>query len=227
MVFMMNKCKYCGVQIMDPVPICPLCNCALECEQIQMSGRYPDVHMKQQKLHLALRIYLTAAILIEGFLIYANVHWHSKYMWSVITGAALFYAYYVMKVSVSHTAGYRSRVIGLTFFATAYIVLTDVICGFQGWSLNYMLPGSLIFMNIAVVVLIFVNKRNWQSYLMIQLCLVFSNLILFVLYQLGLITHPIISVIAAIVSMATFLSLVIIGDRKAREELRRRFHIRR
>ena len=90
-----------------------------------------------------------------------------------------------------------------------------------------MLPGSLIFMNIAVVVLIFVNKINWQSYLMIQLCLVFSNLILFVLYQLGLITHPIISVIAAIVSIATFLSLVIIGDRKAREELRRRFHIRR
>lgn len=212
---------------MDPVPVCPLCKCALECEQKKLEGRYPDVHMKQQKLHLALRIYLTAAILLEGFFIYANFHWQSKYMWSVITGAALFYAYYVMKVSVSHTAGYRTRVIGMTFFATAYIVLADVILGFQGWSLNYVLPGSLLFMNISVVILIFVNKRNWQSYLMIQMCLVFCNLISLILYQLDLITQPLTSVIAAIVSVATFLSLLIIGDRKAREELKRRFHIRR
>lgn len=90
-----------------------------------------------------------------------------------------------------------------------------------------MLPASIIFMNISVVILIFVNRRNWQSYLMIQ---GWSGIFEFSdadFYQLGLLTKPGISLIAAAVSGATFLSLFIIGDRKARDELKRRFHIRR
>ena len=224
----MNKCKYCGVTIMDPVPICPLCKCALE-QNDENEGvlRYPNVHIKQQKLHLVLRIYLTGAIILEALGIYLNVQWYPNYLWSLILGAALFYAYYVMKVSVSHTAGYRSRVIGLTFFSTLYVILIDVVTDFRGWSVNYVLPASIIFMNISVVILIFINRRNWQSYLMIQIGLVFSNLITLILFQIGVLTKPGVSLIAAAVSGATFLSLFIIGDRKARDELKRRFHIRR
>lgn len=223
----MNRCKYCGVKIMDPVPVCPLCNCALEQEDEEREFRYPNVHFKQQKLHLVLRIYLTGAILVEALLIYLNFNWHQDYLWSLIVGAALFYAYYVMRVSVSHTAGYQTRVIGLTFFSTIYVILIDIVAGFHGWSVNYVLPGSIIFMNLSVVILIFINRRNWQSYLMLQIGLVFSNLITLILFQIGLITKPGISLIAGAVSLGTFLSLFIIGDRQARDELKRRFHIRR
>jgi ABC-type glycerol-3-phosphate transport system permease component len=69
-----------------------------------------------------------------------------------------------------------------------------------------------------------VNRRNWQSYLMWQLLMVLCGLLPMILYLKGLEHNVYLSFMPLAVSGAIFLGTVIIGDRRARMELIRRFH---
>ena len=72
----------------------------------------------------------------------------------------------------------------------------------------------------------FVNRRNWQSYLMLEICMIFLSAVPLLLIRLGIVTETFISGFAFTVSVLLFLGTLIIGDRRARSELRRRFHVR-
>jgi hypothetical protein len=70
-----------------------------------------------------------------------------------------------------------------------------------------------------------VNRRNWQSYLMVQMVALIASAVAVILIFTEVITFPYLAAVASALSLFIFLGTVIIGDRKAREELKRRFHI--
>lgn len=220
----MGYCKQCKVKINDPVSVCPLCHCAVKKEGDEF-WRYPEVGIKMKKMQLALRIYLAAAVVVQIVLFYLNTKIWTDMQWSLWTATTFVAVYVGMRMSISNRTGYRSRTIGLTVFATAYIVLIDYELGFQGWSVNYVLPASIILLNIAVIVMIFVNMRNWQSYLIVELFLVLCSGIPMLLIGLGVATETMLPHIAIFFSIGLFVSTVIVGGRKAKTELKRRFHI--
>lgn len=51
----------------------------------------------------------------------------------------------------------------------ALLLVTDHVLGYQGWSVNYAIPSTILFADIAIVFLILVNRMNWQSYFMYQI----------------------------------------------------------
>lgn len=220
----MSYCKKCNVKIQDATSICPLCHCALG-KGGNEENYYPDIRIKQKKMQLAMRIYLAVAIVIQAILFYLNRKFWPDMWWSVLTLAAFAAIYASVRITISNRTGYRSRTIGLTVFATAYIILVDYVLGFSGWSVNYTLPTSILFLNAAIVVVIFVNMRNWQSYLIMEILLIFCNLIPLTLVFLGITTKPFLTYLAFLVSIGLFVCTYIIGGRKARAELQRRFHL--
>lgn len=56
--------------------------------------------------------------------------------------------------------------------------------------------------------------------------MILCSLVPFILYLIKIVTKPGLTVIAMGCSFFLFLGTVIIGDRRARVELKRRFHIR-
>lgn len=220
----MSYCNQCKVNITDPFNVCPLCHCAVKKDGKEYIA-YPAVRQKQRKMHLALRIYLAAAVVVQGICFYLNTRLWEDTRWSLWTLATFIAAYVSIRMSISNKTGYRSRTIGLTVFATAYIVFIDYELGFLRWSLNYILPASIILLNIGVLVVIFVNLRNWQSYLVMELLLIFCSLLPLLLVWLGITTVPFFSYLAFWISVAMFACTVIVGGRAARTELKRRFHI--
>ena len=72
----------------------------------------------------------------------------------------------------------------------------------------------------------FVNRRNWQSYIMWQIFMILCSFVPIVLYLTGIIYVPYLALAALGTSVFLFLGTLIIGDRRARVELKRRFHIR-
>ncbi len=82
-------------------------------------------------------------------------------------------------------------------------------------------------MDAAIVALMFINRRNWQSYIMLEIFMVFLSAIpLALIFFFDIVTETFISGFAFTVSVLLFLGTVIVGDRRARMELRRRFHVR-
>ncbi len=222
----MGRCRQCNVNILDDAQICPLCKCVIEWED-GMENFYPDIRFRARKLNLAVRIFLFFAILLEVFLVYLNWNYMQGIWWSVISGAGFAYLYFIARFAVlNDNAGYRLKFLALTFFGILYVILIDCVIGYHGWSVNFVLPGGLLFVDAAILAVMFLNRRNWQSYIMLELFMILMSLLPIILILTGIVTETFISALAFVVSVLLFLGTLIIGDRRAKSELKRRFHVR-
>lgn len=222
----MGRCRQCNVEILDNTQICPLCKCVVEQEE-QMENAYPDIRFRVRKLNLAVRIFLFAAILTEVLLVYLNYKFFNGIWWSVISGAGFAYLYFIARFAIlNDNAGYRSKFLLLTFAGIVYVILIDYVIGYHGWSVNFVLPGGLLFVDVAILFVMFLNRRNWQSYIILEISMIFLSMLPLILIWMNIVTESFISWFAFAVSVLLFLGTLIIGDKRARNELKRRFHVR-
>jgi hypothetical protein len=105
------------------------------------------------------------------------------------------------------------------------LIAIDILSGYKGWSVNYVFPSGIIFVDAAILVIMAVNYKNWQSSMMQQIFMILCSIVALILCKVGVITSPILSIIAMNVSLIIFLGTLILGGRRARVELLRRFHI--
>ena len=221
----MSRCKQCNVEILDETERCPLCHSVLE-KTVEVENMYPNVRTMTRRLALLSRIYLFVAILVEALLIYLNVLSDSEMFWSAIPGLAMLYGYLVLRYAILGKSGYKGKTIVLTLIAILMVVAIDFVVGYRGWSVNYALPSAILLVDVGILILMCINRRNWQSYMMWQSFMILCSVVPLVLYAVGIVTAPILAVLAFAFSAALFLGTLIIGDRRARTELRRRFHVR-
>ena len=221
----MSRCKQCNVEILDETERCPLCHSVLE-KTVEVENMYPNVWTMTRRLALLSRIYLFVAILVEALLIYLNVLSDSEMFWSAIPGLAMLYGYLVLRYAILGKSGYKGKIIVLTLIAILMVVAIDFVVGYRGWSVNYALPSAILLVDAGILVLMCINRRNWQSYMMWQIFMILCSVVPLVLYAVGIVTAPILALLAFAFSTALFLGTLIIGDRRARTELRRRFHVR-
>ena len=216
----MSRCKQCNVEILDETERCPLCHSVLE-KTVEVENMYPNVRTMTRRLALLSRIYLFVAILVEALLIYLNVLSDSEMFWSAIPGLAMLYGYLVLRYAILGKSGYKGKIIVLTLIAILMVVAIDFVVGYRGWSVNYAL-----LVDAGILILMCINRRNWQSYMMWQIFMILCSVVPLVLYAVGIVTAPLLALLAFAFSAALFLGTLIIGDRRARTELRRRFHVR-
>ena len=221
----MSRCKQCNVEILDETERCPLCHSVLE-KTVEVENMYPNVRTMTRRLALLSRIYLFVAILVEALLIYLNVLSDSEMFWSAIPGLAMLYGYLVLRYAILGKSGYKGKIIVLTLIAILMVVAIDFVVGYRGWSVNYALPSAILLVDAGILILMCINRRNWQSYMMWQIFMILFSVVPLVLYAVGIVTAPLLALLAFAFSAALFLGTLIIGDRRARTELRRRFHVR-
>ncbi len=224
----MSKCKNCGVTIQDPVQVCPLCSCVLEKdEESRTEMIYPYVHAEEgiKKMQRALGIYVIAAIAAEVILCFVDYAIRGPLGWVILIGVFLAYGYITLKVSIEMHTGYRLIVFIQAVLGVAVLFAIDVVSGFRGWSLTYVIPAACMLIDLAIVVMMIVNIRDWQSYIPFQLVIIAFSVLPFVLYPFGFVTHLIVPMIGLAVAVMAFVGTMTIGGQRAREELYRRFHI--
>lgn len=222
----MSKCNICNIEVLDETDHCPLCRSILT-QTEELENMYPDVRIKQKKLMLFSRIYLFAAILLDAFLITIDLNQDksSRIWWSIIVGLVLIYIYLLIRYAILGKAGYKGKVIVLTAIAVISAIAIDFLTGYHGWSLDYVFPLGIIVMDVIIILLMYYNRRNWQSYIMWQILTVLCSILPIVLYVTGLERNVYMASLPMVISGALFLGTMIIGDRRAMQELKRRFHI--
>ena len=221
----MSRCKQCNVEILDETERCPLCHSVLE-KTVEVENMYPNVRTMTRRLALLSRIYLFVAILVEALLIYLNVLSDSEMFWSAIPGLAMLYGYLVLRYAILGKSGYKGKIIVLTLIAILMVVAIDFVVGYRGWSVNYALPSAILLVDAGILILMCINRRNWQSYMMWQIFMILCSIVPVILIFTGIVTAQLFALIAFACSLFLFLGTLIIGDRRARVELKRRFHVR-
>ncbi len=224
----MSKCNNCGVQLRDPVPVCPLCKCIVEQGEGEEPSRiYPYLYAERgiKKMQLALNIYLFAAIATEVILCVINFAVGGSAKWLILIAVFLAYGFATLKVSIQMHTGYRLKMILQTLLGVAVLFVIDLETGFADWSLNYVLPAAYILTDVVIIILMLVNTRNWQSYIPLQILDIAFCVIPFALYYFRIVTNLIVPLIAMITAGLTFAGTLIVGGQRARSELYRRFHV--
>ena len=221
---MSRKCSHCGVSIIDNTEKCPLCNGILD-PGGDGEDFYPDIVHKVKKMGLVLRIlsaiWLTLTV-VCGLINYYN---YDGVLWSAVFSIVTFYILFMVYLMTYSQVGYLGRIFGAVTMGVILVVSIDVLTGFRGWSVDYVLPGGLFAIDLALLIIRFINRKNWQSYMYVQLLVVLLGVIPMILIKAGVVKHPMMSVAVFFTSALLFITTLIIGGRAARVELRRRFHI--
>lgn len=222
----MKKCNQCGIFIKNDRMVCPLCQHGLETiEKEEYVPAYPSVSFDVHKYHIIIRIFLFISIVLEAALLIINYLTFTGIWWALICGGAIAYFWLTMKFSIQNNTNHATKILVQTIAAMGLTVFIDWTVGYQGWSVNYALPAIVMIAYVAILILMAVNFMNWPSYLLFQIELVILSLLLFVFNLLGFVTNPVLTYIAAASTSIILIGTIIFGDKKAKNEFKRRFHI--
>lgn len=110
--------------------------------------------------------------------------------------------------------------------AMLLVVVIDFALGFSGWSFNIGIPLIILLLDVIILICMVINFENWQSYLLMQIFTLVMSIIHMVFYMAGIIKNgPLLPWVTFGVSAVIFTSCLVIGDKKAKSELKRRFYI--
>ena len=221
----MKTCLHCKVKIYDDTGVCPLCHGVVAQSGEKSENKYPEITKKRQKMKLAVRIYLLAAIVAYAVMRVLAVKLDFARAWDTLVGGCLLYLLFTFYVSFLGRRGYRFKMIMQTVGGLLLVILIDAVLGFGGWSINYVVPAAFVLIDVAVLILMLVNSRNWQSYIPVQILVVLLSLICVILYRCNIIHVWVPAVVGFAVVCIIFLGTVLIGGQRSMQELRRRFHI--
>lgn len=226
----MKYCEKCGIGIVDDIDHCIFCRSVIDIENSKYDdfnsiGEYPDAVTMVRRFKFVGNLILFLSFVASVICAVVNYEFTPDLVWSAIVILALIYANIILQFAIIGKSGYREKVIGVTLIGAVIVVGIDALTGYRGWSVNYVLPGAIILLDVGIMVLMVVNKRNWQSYIMSQILMLILSILVCILNVLGIITSSIVTQIATAISLFLLVGTIIIGDRKARQELKRRFHI--
>lgn len=188
-------------------------------------GRYPQISYNPERFkkveHVFYCVLLFAALLLGSI----NYVTYSGTMWSVIAIGLMADAAFTLRYSVVKSSHLGSEILIQTVAVDVLLVLLDHVRGYSGWSVNYGIPSTILFADLAVVFLILVNRMNWQSYFMYQIAITVFSFIPLLLWAAGWLTRPAFSLFTLTVTVVVLIVTVVLGDRSVKTELKRRFHL--
>lgn len=187
--------------------------------------RYPDVKGASRKYRLLENIILFLSIVGQIVLTTVDYMTDQVINWSVIVLLVVIYANVTLRLAIVGRNGYIFKIVSTFVFTVLFLEGIDLLTGASGWALTFVFPSAILAMVIATIILMIVNIRNWQSYMMMQLFLVLMSVIAMILVAVKVIWFPYLAMGAMGASLFLFLGTLIIGDKRARTELKRRFHI--
>ena len=135
------------------------------------------------------------------------------------------YIYLSMVYWIHNDAGYAAKIGQQISLTIALLVGIDYFTGMSGWSLQWAIPGVILFGDAIVFFLMMLNRQHWYSYTFLLLLVAIFSVGIIALYFAGRIESIVLPVISAGVTGVYLLGTIIFGDREFARELKRRFHV--
>lgn len=190
-------------------------------------GRFPRADRDPGKWRRAVRV-LNLALLITAALcglLNLATYRMIPVKWSFLAMGGIAYAAMTLRYSVLRLASAAGTIVRQSLGIQVLLVLADIVNGGLGWSVDYAIPCLILFDVAAVVLLMAVNRTNWQNCFMYQIALTVFSFIPLILWAVGWIRRPFWSILTVAVSVGALGLTLLLGEKNTWRELKRRFHI--
>lgn len=223
MVSEMKNCKNCKIKVSSNDDICPLCKTVLTGSE-EGKQTYPKITINKSKYNLIIRIYLFLSIV--GIVCTAVVNYltYNGFMWSIISTAALLYFWSIISHAIKNNVNIAYKILIQTICISILSVVIDIVIGYTGWSVNYVVPGLTTTANVTVLILIIINRMNWKNYILYQISIIALGFIPIILIFCNIIYELWYSVISVGIAFIILCGTIIFSDNDVKGELKRRLH---
>lgn len=188
-------------------------------------GMYPQIRYDQKRLKKLVTVFYGLLFFVGAVLGMINYATYSGSLWSIIAIGLMAYTALTVEYSILRHANLASKILMQTVAAQVLLVALDHSTGYNGWSVNYGIPSTILFADLSIVFLILVNRMNWQSYFMYQIAVTVFSFIPLILWAAGLLTRPFLALFTVTVTVIILAVTIVLGDRSVKTELKRRFHV--
>ena len=196
-------------------------------DQEHDNGRYPATGGDKNKIKKAVRFFYLSLAVISVLAGVVNLATYRQipFKWAFLTWGAAAYVAMTLRFSVLRHASMSGILVRQCLGIQAILLLIDTMTGLHGWSVDYAIPCVVLFEVAAILLMMLVNRMNWQCYFMYQIAITFLSFVPLVFLKIGWTKRPILTVLSVAVSVWALVLTVLLGDRSVKRELRRRFHV--
>ena len=225
----MKACDDCRVQVDGDHEFCPLCGSHLHSAEPfgypLPHNHYPDLRDQTASTNFVLRVLLFITILGCTLSVLVNLMVDVSFLWCLIVLAAAAYLWLTIPPLLRRGVNYTRRILFQALFTSLLVVGLDIFLGYQGWSVDYVVPGLLAAGIVSIGMMVVFNRLQWVQYVLYQVIMGLFGFIPLLLYFLGIAHSLVMVLVAAGLGLASILVTMVFGDRSIKTEFRRRFHL--
>jgi hypothetical protein len=221
----LRYCNRCDITVENNLNNCPLCHKTLLKNDNKVIKDFPVQAKNKEDLNKKIiNLLVFLFLLMIGINIVLNLAFSFRFVWAPYSIVILFYIYLMVKTSLMTYKNIGSIVVINVYMLSVMGFILDMILGFRGWSIDYLMPILILAGTISLVIFLFIKPKMFLNYFIYVLTITFFGIIELVLLLLGIIKYRVVSIIAIFISIMSIIGLFMFGDEAARNEFIKRFH---
>ena len=219
----MKTCCKCHIRVGGDAEFCPLCQCPLTGED--EAPNWPKTVPAAWKMAMFYKI--VAFLLLAGVVVCVTVDFRTEgaLHWSVLVAVCVLVFLTLLRSWMRHFQSMPRLLFQVLVAVSAVTLLADWYTGWHGFSLDLVIPVLCTVTLILNFILSFVPGRMAENGLVYLLMNIGVGVVPYLLLFLRPAGHPLTWLICLVVSILTFLGLVVFRGQILAEEFHKRLHL--
>jgi hypothetical protein len=225
----MKYCDKCKVSVNSTKSYCPLCYSDLsDSDEQDCEECYPDLEndiRMQSKYSFRYKVMLFLSFVTASTCVFINLMWLRGMLWSLIVVLGIFLSWEIVVFLIlgKNNPGFKV-VCNMIIIPVAFTIL-DAITGWHQWSINLVIPFSIIAATLAITIILYKKRTKWREYMIYQLIITINGLLPGILYLFGFTTVLWPVGVSLLYAGLTIIGIWIFADKQLGNELKKRFHL--
>ena len=219
----MRTCKKCNVKLRGAETVCPLCQHRLLGEPEE--AVYPEIPTIYRQHELFFKCLILSSVAAGVVCAAVNLLVPAGGCWSVFVTLGIICFWVSLTYAVRKKDNIPKNITVQVFLISALSLGWDLITGWQGWSLDFVIPIACGAAMLSLFIIAKVMKLPPEDYIVYFIVDILFGVVPLVFYLSGLIQIAVPSVVCISLSFLSLSALIIFEGKEMLRELVRRFHV--
>lgn len=226
----MKYCSKCDVNIAASREDCPLCQAPLE-PMLNAGANaggedvFPHIPTIYRQYNLFFRILIFISVVISVAAFFVNLMLPQTGWWCLFVIAGVLCVWANVATIIRKRRNIQKALLYQVVILSGMGVLWDLMTGWHGWSIEYVIPCVCVAAMVALAILYKVLKVPISAYLLYFDVVSLFGIIPIVFYLTGALDVYIPSLVCVACSLISLAALIVFAGDSMLAELRRRFHL--
>ena len=220
----MKYCNNCNVSVVGKRKICPLCQGRLTGDKAQEEV-FPKISFVYREHTMFFKVMMLISIIIGTLSLGLNILLPSTGAWSLFVLGGLGSVWASLITAINQRKNIPKNIVYQVMTISVIGLLWDLLTGWRGWSINYVIPLVCIFAMISMAIISKIRKLHIEDYILYLIIDGLFGIVPIIFIILGFLDVLYPSVICIATSIISLSTIIIFEDKSLIAEIKRRLHV--